>query len=152
MQELDNIENAVQNNEPSIDDAEVVQGAQLTHFTMSEIHNGPLPHPDILAGYEEVLQGSAERILQMAEAEQKTRLEVTSKMQQTDSRDSLLGIIGAIIISLAAIAGGMYVVIKTGSTAGAIGGTTLSVSGIGSIIWNFVQGTKTSWKNNNGNG
>ena len=101
MQELDNIENAVQNNEPSIDDAEVVQGAQLTHFTMSEIHNGPLPHPDILAGYEEVLQGSAERILQMAEAEQKTRLEVTSKMQQTDSRDSLLGIIGAMIISLA---------------------------------------------------
>ena len=35
---------------------------------------GPLPHPQILAMYEEVLSGSAERILTMAEAQQAHRI------------------------------------------------------------------------------
>ena len=35
--------------------------------------SGPLPHPDIISGYERVLPGSAERIFSMAEKEQKFR-------------------------------------------------------------------------------
>ncbi|MCU0514362.1 MAG: DUF2335 domain-containing protein [Anaerolineae bacterium] len=36
-------------------------------------YSGPLPHPAILQGYEDVLKGSADRILKMAEAEQHQR-------------------------------------------------------------------------------
>lgn len=40
---------------------------------LQESFSGPMPHPDILKGYEDILPGSAERILQMAENEQKHR-------------------------------------------------------------------------------
>ncbi|MGK7344338.1 MAG: DUF2335 domain-containing protein [Candidatus Nitrospinota bacterium M3_3B_026] len=35
--------------------------------------SGPLPHPEVLQNYENVLPGLAERIVAMAEAEQKSR-------------------------------------------------------------------------------
>ena len=35
-----------------------------------EIHQGPLPHPEILRGYEELLPGSADRIFRLVEREQ----------------------------------------------------------------------------------
>lgn len=40
---------------------------------LQESFSGPMPHPNILKGYEEVLPGAAERILQMAENEQQHR-------------------------------------------------------------------------------
>ena len=39
----------------------------------SETFEGPLPHPDILARYENILPGIADRIVRMAEAEQNAR-------------------------------------------------------------------------------
>lgn len=39
----------------------------------AESFEGPLPHPDILARYESILPGIADRIVRMAEAEQKAR-------------------------------------------------------------------------------
>lgn len=39
-------------------------------------HRGPLPDPDTLAGYESTLKGSAERIMQSMEREQKARHDV----------------------------------------------------------------------------
>lgn len=38
--------------------------------------SGPLPTPDILLGYDEVLPGAAERIMRMAEKEQASAREV----------------------------------------------------------------------------
>ncbi len=35
-----------------------------------EIHQGPLPHPEILRGYEQLLPGSADRIFRLVEREQ----------------------------------------------------------------------------------
>lgn len=42
--------------------------------------SGPMPHPDILKGYKDLIPDAPERILQMAEQEQKHRIEVESKM------------------------------------------------------------------------
>lgn len=43
---------------------------------------GPLPHPELLKQYEEVVPGCAERIVKMAETEQASRLELS----KSDSR------------------------------------------------------------------
>ncbi len=41
-----------------------------------ETFSGPIPHPDILRGYEDVQQGIAERIVSLAEQEQAHRLDM----------------------------------------------------------------------------
>lgn len=37
-------------------------------------YRGPLPHPEILKGYEKILPGAAERVFAMAESQQKHRM------------------------------------------------------------------------------
>lgn len=54
-----------------------VQGTQTESqtqvITAKETFHGPLPHPDILARYESILPGIADRIVRMAETEQNAR-------------------------------------------------------------------------------
>ena len=40
----------------------------------TEITSGPLPHPELLKGYDEVIPNGADRIMKMAEKEQSERL------------------------------------------------------------------------------
>lgn len=46
---------------------------QLQQVTRAMMMSGPLPPPQMIAAYEDVLPGSAERILSMAEQAQKQR-------------------------------------------------------------------------------
>lgn len=45
-----------------------------------ESFSGPMPHPDILRGYKDLIPDAPERILRMAEQEQQHRIEVENKM------------------------------------------------------------------------
>lgn len=47
-------------------------------------HSGPLPSPDVLAGYDRLLPGAAERILQMAEREQNARITLDQTQLEAD--------------------------------------------------------------------
>ena len=118
----------------------------IMHHSSSITHSGPLPHPEILRGYEECLSGAAERVLVMAEKEQAHRHEFDDKCQRTDSRDSLLGILSATFLGIASLITGMIVIIKIPNQFGAVSGTFLGVSGIGSIVATFIKGTKVTWK------
>lgn len=53
--------------------------------------SGPLPPPSMYKGYEEVLPGSAERILTMAEKEQEHRITWESKALHVMEREVFLG-------------------------------------------------------------
>lgn len=55
----------------------------VTH-TQVKAHMGPVPAPEVLAGYEEILPGAAERILAMAERQQSSRIALDSKQLQAD--------------------------------------------------------------------
>jgi uncharacterized membrane protein len=67
--------------------------------------NGPLPPPAILDQFEQVIPGSAERILQMAEKEQAHRLAREEKESAADIRDSSRGQTLGGIVALSAILG-----------------------------------------------
>jgi len=54
-------------------------------------HSGPLPHPEILSGYEKVLPGSADRILKMAEKQQDHRISNENKLVDAENQSRLLG-------------------------------------------------------------
>ena len=58
--------------------------------TKTETFEGPVPHPDILAKYDHIVPGAAERIIQMAENEQRVRHE--SIKADTQNKSKLLEI------------------------------------------------------------
>lgn len=58
--------------EDNVPDVQTEAQTQLI-AAKSETFEGPLPHPDILARYENILPGIADRIVRMAEAEQHAR-------------------------------------------------------------------------------
>ncbi len=60
-------------------------------------YSGPLPHPDTLARYDEIVPGAAERIIKMAEKEMSHRHETENRMNKNAIRVAYLGIIFAFI-------------------------------------------------------
>ncbi len=105
---------------------------------------GPLPEPDTLRQYNEIVPGAAERILKMAEDQQKhhhnqdnRQLDMYSTALRADSRRSNLGLLAGFVITLAGLGGGIFLVYAGHEWAGgAIAGLNLaSVAGV------FVYGT-----------
>lgn len=128
-----------------ISDAVLMQAIKEVSTNVS-ISSGPLPTPDILKEYDVALPGAAERIMIMAEKEQEHRHNFDNKCRETDSRDSLLGIVFALILGLGTLVAGAFIAVKIPSAAGAIAGTVMGISGIASIVATFLKGTKVSWK------
>ena len=104
----------------------------------SEIFAGPLPHPDILKGYQEISPDLPGEILNMAKKEQDFRHSYLKKEAETESRDSLLGIIAAFIICMALVIGGIAAILYGAK----IGGTVLAGLGIGSVLMTFITNTR----------
>lgn len=90
------------------------------------VHSGPLPHPDLLNGYEKTLPGAADRILIMTEKEQAHRHEVDQQLLEYDRSDlrrgQNFGFVLALILILAAL---VIVYLGHEVLAGVIFGTTL---------------------------
>lgn len=140
MGRLDDIKNG------KISDAVLMQAIKEVSTNVS-ISSGPLPTPDVLKEYDVALPGAAERIMIMAEKEQEHRHNFDNKCRETDSRDSLLGIVFALILGLGTLVAGVFIALEIPSATGAISGTIMGISGIASIVATFLKGTKASWKN-----
>ena len=54
-------------------------------------YRGPLPHPEILKGYENILSGAAERVFAMAESQQKHRMAMEETIVNNQIRQSKNG-------------------------------------------------------------
>ena len=74
------------------DERELVQRVEgnrkVQRFIQRKLFKGPMPPPEDLAHYDEIVPGSGERILVMAETEQKSRIE-HNKREQDIKRDYL---------------------------------------------------------------
>lgn len=110
----------------------------------SEEFSGPIPHPEIIKGYEKVLPGSADRIISMAENQSKHRQDLEKMMVRAEVRDSLLGILFAFALGLSCIAASIVIVVTVPETAGAIASALFGITGIGSIIVTFIKSTRSN--------
>lgn len=72
------------------------------------VHRGPLPTPEDFAGYEEVLEGAADRILSMAEEESRHRRRIVEKQIDSDVRSEKRGQWLAFALSLAVLGAATY--------------------------------------------
>jgi uncharacterized membrane protein len=99
--------------------------ASQTQFT------GPIPPPEVLIKYNEALPSAAERIVAMAESQLKHRQGLETKVIDSNCKAQQRGPIYGLIVCLAAIGGGVYLIHSGQSVAGlvsiigAIGGVTI---------------------------
>ena len=102
--------------------------------------SGPLPAPEILRGYEELLHGAAERIIRMAEKEQKDAHEINMIAIRETAADTRRGQIFGSIVALAALGTSAFLGYHGHSiAAGIVGGTTV----VG-LVTVFVTGRRSS--------
>lgn len=130
--------------EPELSNPEQVKKV-IAEVIQSEF-SGPIPPPNIIAGYENVAPGSADRIITMAETQAKHRQTLETMEAKAEARDSLLGILFAFILGIGSIAACIIVVITVPKNAGAIAGSLLGVTGIGSIVSAFLKTTRKSYR------
>ncbi len=109
---------------------------RLVAIMMSEKFSGPIAHPKHLREYEDILPGSAERIVSMAEREQAHNMEMESRIISGQISDQKLGMwfgLAAllVVVVLAFIAGMMGNNILAGFLLGA---------GVLGIVGSFIKG------------
>jgi uncharacterized membrane protein len=99
---------------------------------------GPVPHPDILKGYEELVPGSAARILAQAERQTEHRIAIERTVIDSDTRRSRAGLLYGFVLSLSAIGGGCTLVGLGHDWAGA----TIATAAVASLAGVFVYGSR----------
>lgn len=100
------------------------QTLQLTQAT--QVHQGPIPHPDILAGYDKIVPGAANRILVLAETEalnrnrreddalqaniraQDRQLEIAERQTKSVFKSDLVGQVFGFFVCLGCIGAAVY--------------------------------------------
>ena len=105
----------------------------------SSTFSGPLPPPEALTQYENVLPGAAERIFQMAERELRHRQSIEGTIVNGDSRRAYLGIALGTLVALCALGAAAYAISQGEAWVG--GG--IAVVDIGSIVGAYIYGTRT---------
>ncbi len=94
-------------------------------------YSGPVPHPEILRGYNDIAPDMADRVLRISEKEQDARLSVNEKIISTDR----LRIFGSIFISFSLIVAGVI----CASIGQPFLGFTFGLSGIFATLLNFLK-------------
>jgi uncharacterized membrane protein len=105
---------------------------QFVARVQGTVFQGPLPPPEILAGYDEVLPGAADRIVAMAEKNQAHRHALEAKVIPAGIASERLGQILAFVLYLATLGSGTYLVAEGKETIGVIQmlGTTATFAAI----------------------
>jgi uncharacterized membrane protein len=100
---------------------------------------GPIPPPEILEKYNNIVPGSADRIIKSVENQSQHRQVLEKIVIKSGSRDSLLGIILGFIIGICGLTGGIFCVLKGHDWAGSIiAGADLAV-----LVGVFIYGTNS---------
>ena len=99
---------------------------------------GPIPPPKVMADYESLLPGSADRILSMAEQQQAHRMELEKKAISSQLEQNKRGQVFGFIVFLIGLAAGVAFALKGMVT---FATTFLTVTMV-SIITVFVMGKR----------
>ncbi len=106
--------------------------------SVEHIWSGPLPPPAVLAHYEHILPGAADRIIAMAEKQldHRQRLEHGAITANIDAQKR--GVWLGFLIALIVVGGGIWIILSGHSTAGLVA----IVSALTALVGAFVYGRK----------
>ena len=118
---------------------------QLLHRSVQ--YEGPIPDPIAMQGYESVHPGLADRIMRMAEQEQRhneMRIRAAIDDARAERMEARLGQIFGFLIGMTAIITGGFVAVMVEGAAGATAGSILGGGGLATLVGVFVYGRKQS--------
>lgn len=106
----------------------------------SETHvfSGPLPPPEVFGRYEQILRGSADRILRMAEIQSSHRQYLEKKVISGEQLRANAGLFFGFIIGMTVIIGGLLMVYLEKEWQGFV----VLIGGVGSLVGTFVYGKR----------
>ena len=119
---------------------QIIKGMVLT---MSKTHIGPIPDPETLKAYSEIIPNGAERIMIMAEQQASHRMYLEKKVVGGQMNQSNIGQFLAFFIGIAALLTAAYCIVNGHE----IGGSIIGLSGITGLVTAFIQGKKSQNKN-----
>lgn len=99
-------------------------------------YSGPLPKPEDLAKYEQILPGSADRIIRMAEQQGAHRQNLERVVVESNAVVQKWGLVCAFVIAMSAISGGIWL-----SSKGMSGvGLTSIIGALVALVGVFIFG------------
>jgi uncharacterized membrane protein len=102
-----------------------------------ETFSGPLPHPEILARYDQIHPGAASKIIETAHSQTEHRMRLEKKAIDSEIFRANAGLAAAVSVSLSVLASGTAMVLRGHDWAG---GTIITGVMVG-VITAFLVGT-----------
>ncbi len=117
-------------------------GLSIQQLIQAQQFSGPLPHPEHLRQYEEILPGAAERILNGFERQSTHRQDLELRVVQANIQAQTRGAWLGFVVALTFLAGSAWL-IANGYT---LGGSILGGADIGGLVSVFVIGKREQRK------
>jgi uncharacterized membrane protein len=111
--------------------------SRLMAATQVQQFQGPLPHPDLLRQYNDIVPGAAERIIALAERQAEHRMTLEKIVIHGDTVRAHWGLVCGLVISLALLGSAIYMAAIGYAWPGAI----LGAFDIVALAGVFVYGT-----------
>ena len=108
----------------------------------AEQFSGPIPPPQILNQYNQIVPGAADRIIAMAEGQAEHRQQLEKQAIDSDIKNSRLGLQYGLAIGLAAVIGATVCIVSGFE----IGGSILGGTGLTGLVGVFVYGSRQQRK------
>jgi uncharacterized membrane protein len=108
----------------------------------SQTFSGPLPPPEVLRKFDEVVPGAAERIIKMAEEQSAHRKDLERKVIDSDVSRSKWGQLLGFVIAIAGLVAATLISIYGNAIAGGV----LGVGTLASLVGVFMYGATTRSK------
>jgi len=112
-------------------------------ITMHKTHIGPLPDPETLTKYSEIIPNGAERIMQMAEKQLDHRMKMENKVVGGQMLQSNIGQFLAFLIGIAALGASTYCIVSGYEWSG----SALGIGGLTGLVTAFIKGRSSQEKN-----
>jgi uncharacterized membrane protein len=121
----------------------VTPGGEIRLQAMSHTSfSGPLPPPEALEKYNQILPGTAERIIAMAESQHTHRQGLESHVVHSNVAAQRLGTILGFIVAMTVVVGGMYLVHEGKNAAGLASILTALASLVGVFLYSKYEQQK----------
>jgi uncharacterized membrane protein len=119
--------------DPPVTESSIIAAIRSTSFS------GPIPPPEMLKGHNEVLPGAADRILKMAENQNKHRIAMEASVAASDMKRAGHGLLAGLLVTSLLILCATWCILSGHDAAGGTLGTA-TIIGLAGV---FVYGTIT---------
>ncbi|MGO9864337.1 MAG: DUF2335 domain-containing protein [Terriglobales bacterium] len=104
--------------------------------------SGPLPQPEALQRYNQIVPTAAERIIKMAETQHDHRIAIEKNVVDSNVANQRLGTILGFIVAMTAILGGIFLAYEGKETSGVVSIITALVGLAGVFVYGKMEQKK----------